>query len=175
MSSRSEEDRIGADRPGELTGLSGALPNGQVVIVASRYNASICDPLVDAAKQTLLEAGFVEESVVVVRVPGAWELVGVTRQVLEKQSVVGAVTLGAVIRGDTTHDEHINRAVSLGLMELGQQTGKPIGFGLLTCNNLQQAIDRSGGKAGNKGEESAAAVIELLRLAAKVDQRLAVS
>ena len=156
----------------ELTGVDGDLPSGSVVIVASRYNPAICDSLVGAAKATLGEAGFPASATPVIRVPGAWELPTIVRQVIQKPDVIAAIALGCVIKGETTHDEHINRSVSLSLMEMGVQTGIPIAFGLLTCNTLEQAINRSGGTVGNKGHEAAEAVLELLRLQAKIDKRM---
>jgi len=102
-------------------------------------------------------------------VPGAWELPTVVSQIIEQSDIVAAVALGCVIRGETTHDEHINRAVSLALMNMGTEKRIPIAFGLLTCNTLEQAINRSGGTVGNKGHEAAGAVIELLRLQQKID------
>ena len=153
----------------EITGLDGNLPNGKVAIVASRYNPAICDSLVAAALETLADAGYTAERSPVIRVPGAWELPTVVRQAIEQPDVVAAVALGCVIRGETTHDEHINRAVSLSLMEMGTQNRIPIAFGLLTCNTLEQAINRSGGTVGNKGHEAAGAVIELLRLQQKIE------
>ena len=153
----------------EITGLDGGLPDGKVVIVASRYNPAICDSLVKAALQTLAEAGFAAGQTPVIRVPGAWELPTVVQQVIDQPETIAAVALGCVIKGETTHDEHINRAVSLSLMEMGVSTGKPIAFGLLTCNTLEQAINRSGGTVGNKGHEAADAVLELLRLKNKMD------
>ena len=83
---------------------------------------------------------------------------------INRPNVIAAVALGCVIKGETTHDEHINRAVSLSLMNMGVETGIPIAFGLLTCNTTEQAIHRSGGNVGNKGVESADAILELLRL-----------
>ncbi len=85
-----------------------------------------------------------------------------------RKNTIGVITLGCVIKGETTHDEHINRAVSDALMKLGVETGLPIGFGLLTCNTLEQAINRSGGTVGNKGIEAAEAVLEMLRLYQKL-------
>ena len=82
--------------------------------------------------------------------------------------MLAVITLGCVIKGETTHDEHINRSVSDALMKLGIDTRKPIGFGLLTCNTLEQALQRSGGTVGNKGNEAAEAVLELLRLKMKL-------
>jgi 6,7-dimethyl-8-ribityllumazine synthase len=153
----------------EITGLDGDLPNGKVAIVASRYNPAICDSLVEAALQTLAEAGYSDQQAPVIRVPGAWELPTVVSQIIEQSDIVAAVALGCVIRGETTHDEHINRAVSLALMNMGTEKRIPIAFGLLTCNTLEQAINRSGGTVGNKGHEAAGAVIELLRLQQKID------
>ena len=148
----------------EILGTDGSLPDGKVVIVASRYNPSICDSLVSGSLQTLSAAGFSAEQTPVVRVPGAWELPSVVARCLKHENVIAAIALGCVIRGETTHDEHINRSVSLSLMEMGVRTGRPIAFGLLTCNTLEQAIQRSGGAVGNKGNESAEAILELLRL-----------
>ncbi len=152
----------------EITGTDGPLPQGKIVIVASRYNQRICDALVQGALSTLAAAGYEDSSLPVVRVPGAWELPTVVKQTIGQSDVIAAVALGCVIRGETTHDEHINRAVSLAMMNMSVETGLPIAFGLLTCNTLEQAIHRSGGNVGNKGVESADAVLELLRLGVKL-------
>lgn len=152
----------------EITGIEGSLPTGKIAIVASRYNAGICDALVRGSIETLSTAGFSDEDICVIRVPGAWELSSVTQQVIDTQNFLGIITLGCVIKGETTHDEHINRAVSLSLMEMGIESRLPIAFGLLTCNTLEQAINRSGGTVGNKGHEAAEAVLELLRLGEKI-------
>jgi 6,7-dimethyl-8-ribityllumazine synthase len=152
----------------EINGIDGQLPNGKVAIVASRYNAGICNALVKGSIETLTDAGFSKEQVEVIRVPGAWELSTVTQQIINTQKFIAVITLGCVIKGETTHDEHINRAVSLALMEMGVRSGIPIAFGLLTCNTLEQAINRSGGTVGNKGHEAAEAVLELLRLGLKI-------
>ena len=152
----------------EISGVDGQLPTGKIVIVASRYNEAICDSLVRGSIETITSAGYGEADVQVIRVPGAWELVMNAANALDRKEVLGVVTLGCVIKGETTHDEHINRAVSDALMQLGVQTRKPIGFGLLTCNTLEQALQRSGGTVGNKGNEAAEALLELLRLAEKL-------
>jgi 6,7-dimethyl-8-ribityllumazine synthase len=152
----------------EINGLDGELPQGTVAIVASRYNAGICDSLVRGAVESLAQAGYHEASTLVVRVPGAWELPTVVRQLIDQPDVIAAIALGCVIKGETTHDEHINRAVSLALMNMGVETSVPIAFGLLTCNTMEQAIHRSGGNVGNKGIEAAEAVLELLRLQGKL-------
>lgn len=152
----------------EINGLDGSLPQGKVYVIASRYNASICDALVEGSIETLAAAGFGADATPVIRVPGAWELPIACRRVIDIPDVIGVVTLGCVIKGETTHDEHINRAVSLALMNMSVETGLPIGFGLLTCNTTEQAIHRSGGNVGNKGNEAAEAVVEMLRLNAKI-------
>ena len=152
----------------EIKGEDGECPSGTVAIVASRYNRAICEALVRGATETLAKAGFSPQETPVIRVPGAWELPLVIRQMLDRDDVIAAVALGAVIRGETTHDEHINRSVSSALMSLSLETRCPIGFGLLTCNSLEQAIQRSGGAVGNKGIEAAEAVVEMLRLTKKL-------
>ena len=152
----------------EIMGVDGEIPSGKIAIIASRYNANICDSLVSGARETLCAAGVDDDSIIVVRVPGAWELPIVAEMLIERSDVIAAITLGCVIKGETTHDEHINRAVSTSLMEMGVRSKTPIAFGLLTCNTLEQAIHRSGGNVGNKGNEAAEAVLELLRLQVKL-------
>lgn len=152
----------------EITGCEGELPSGKIAIIASRYNPGICDALVRGALETLASAGYDSAATPVIRVPGAWELPLVVRQSIRHDKVIAAIALGCVIKGETTHDEHINRAVSLALMQMGVESGLPIAFGLLTCNTLEQAINRSGGAVGNKGNEAADAVLELLRLQANM-------
>ena len=154
--------------PTEITGIDGNIPDGRVAIIASRYNTAICDALVNGSIETLSEAGFSPEDISVIRAPGAWELASLTQRVIDTNQFIAVITLGCVIKGETTHDEHINRAVSLALMEMGVESGIPIAFGLLTCNTVEQAINRSGGSVGNKGHEAAEAVLELLRLGEKL-------
>ena len=152
----------------EFSGTDGDLPDTQIAIVVSRYNESITDKLLAGAQQTLVAAGVEPSQIVVARVPGAWELPLISAQFMRQARFGAVIALGAVIRGETTHDEHINRAVSLALMNLGLETDKPVAFGLLTCNTVEQAIHRSGGNVGNKGVESAEAVLEVLRLQHKL-------
>ena len=140
---------------------------GIIAIVASEYHRDVCGPMTEAAIATLTAAGVPADDIETVRVPGAWELVVGTQIALSRGGVAAVIAIGCVIRGDTTHDEHINRAVSLGLMELQISNDVPIGFGLLTCNDKQQALDRAGGRVGNKGEECAAAVLKMLALAGR--------
>lgn len=131
-------------------------------IAVSTYNSNITDRILAGAVKTLEAAGFGPDAIRIVKVPGAWELALAAKRLLEDDGAQAVVTLGAVIRGETTHDQHINRAVSNALMELMMRTGKPVGFGLLTCNTLEQAINRAGGTVGNKGVETAEAVLAML-------------
>jgi 6,7-dimethyl-8-ribityllumazine synthase len=136
----------------------------KIGIVVSTYNSNITQRLQTGATDTLQAAGWNREQIETLQVPGAWELPLAAQWLLERQQVVAVLALGAVIRGETTHDQHINRAVSNALMELMVATGKPVGFGLLTCNSLEQAIHRAGGNVGNKGCETAEAVLAMLAL-----------
>ncbi len=133
-------------------------------IIVSRYNDSITKKLLDGAVQTLVQHGVADEAVDVVWVPGAWEIPVVAQRLATSGEYAAVLCLGAVIRGETTHDEHINRAVSLGLRDISLDTGLPILFGVLTCNSLEQAIHRAGGNVGNKGIECAEAALEMVSL-----------
>lgn len=144
------------------------IPDGRIAIVVSRYNDSICDSMLAAAVDSLTAAGIAGDRQWIIRVPGAWELCLAVDQAFQHADVIAAITLGCVIKGETTHDEHINRTVSASLMAQSIAAGRPVGFGLLTCNTLDQALARSGGEVGNKGHESAGAVIEMLRLQSKM-------
>jgi 6,7-dimethyl-8-ribityllumazine synthase len=136
-----------------------------VAIVVSTYNDHITGKLCDGAVRTLLSAGANDEQIVIVRVPGAWELPFGTQRVITNPKCQGVIALGAVIRGETSHDQHINRAVSMALMQLSLDYNKPVALGLLTVNSLEQAIQRAGGNMGNKGEESANALLECMKIA----------
>lgn len=134
----------------------------KIGIVVSTYNSNITQRLLEGSLKTLQSAGWNGDRVETVKVPGAWELPLAAQRLLDRDEVQGVVVLGAVIRGETTHDQHINRAVSSALMDLMLASGKPVGFGLLTCNTLEQAIHRAGGNVGNKGCETAEAVLAML-------------
>jgi 6,7-dimethyl-8-ribityllumazine synthase len=133
-------------------------------IVVSRYNDSITKKLLDGAVQTLAGRGVADEAIAVAWVPGAWELPLAARRLAFSGEYAAVLCLGAVIRGETTHDEHINRAVSLALSRISLDSGVPVLFGVLTCNSLEQAIHRAGGNVGNKGVECAEAALEMAGL-----------
>jgi 6,7-dimethyl-8-ribityllumazine synthase len=133
-------------------------------IVVSRYNISISVKLLDGAVSTLKAAGVDDSKIYIARVPGAWEIPVVAHRLAQSKKFAAILTLGAVIRGETTHDQHINRAVSLGLNEIALATGVPCMFGVLTVNSLEQAIHRAGGNVGNKGVECAEAALMMAGL-----------
>jgi 6,7-dimethyl-8-ribityllumazine synthase len=161
------------------TGTDGPI-DGRFAIVVSRFNDTITGRLLDGAVATLSAHGVTDDRIDVVWVPGAFEIPAVAARLAESRRYTAVLCLGAVIRGETTHDQHINRAVSLALTELGVRTGVPVLFGVLTCNSLDQAIARSGGepgtrgkdrpdsRLGNKGSETAEAAIEMVRLMGKL-------
>lgn len=138
--------------------------SGRFAIVVSRYNATITGKLLQGAVDTLTHAGIADEDIEVAWVPGAWEIPLIAQRLAETGRFAAVLTLGAVIKGETTHDEHINRQVSLSLGEISLVTGVPIAFGVLTVNTLEQAIHRAGGNVGNKGIECADAALQMVRL-----------
>lgn len=139
-------------------------PTGRFAIVVSRYNRSITDELLAGALRTFAEYGVDDSRVDVYWVPGAWEIPLVAQPLARTGGYRALVTLGAVIQGETTHDQHINRQLSVSLGHISLATGTPVLFGVLTCHNLEQAIQRSGGSHGNKGSECAEAAIDLANL-----------
>jgi 6,7-dimethyl-8-ribityllumazine synthase len=153
--------------PNTYDGRSGSV-SGRFAIVVSRYNEHITGKLLAGAVDTLRAAGVADDAIEVAWVPGAWEIPLVAQRMAQSKNYAAVLCLGAVIRGETTHDEHINRQVSLSLGQLALDTGLPVLFGVLTCNTLEQAIHRAGGNVGNKGVECAQAALEMVRLLAKL-------
>jgi 6,7-dimethyl-8-ribityllumazine synthase len=154
--------------PNTYEGEAKANGDDRYAIVVSRYNQSITGKLLTGAVETLTKAGVADESIDVAWVPGAWEISVVADRLARCERYLGIICLGAVIRGETTHDQHINRQVSLSLGKTACETGLPVLFGLLTCNSLEQAIHRSGGRVGNKGIECAEAALEIVDLLRKL-------
>ena len=141
--------------------------DGRFAIVVARYNESVTSRLLAGALEALSAAG-VGDQVDVAWVPGAFEIPLIADRLAGTQRYAAVLCLGAVIRGETTHDQHINRAVSMALTEIGLQHGVPVLFGVLTCDTVEQAIHRSGGGHGNKGAECAQAAIEMAGLLAQL-------
>ncbi|MGD9635569.1 MAG: 6,7-dimethyl-8-ribityllumazine synthase, partial [Pirellulales bacterium] len=132
-------------------------PADRLAIVVSRWNESITKRLLEGAASTLVSRGVPDESIDVAWVPGAWEIPLVAQRLADSRRYRAILCLGAVIRGETTHDQHINRAVSAAISEIALETGIPVLFGILTCETMEQAIHRAGGNVGNKGSECAEA------------------
>jgi 6,7-dimethyl-8-ribityllumazine synthase len=137
-------------------------------IVAARWNAVITDRLLQGALDGLLRSGARKADIQIVRVPGAWEIPSAARAIAEKKQVDAIITLGCLIRGETAHYEAIYNEVARGIGQSQQETGVPHTFGVLTCESLEQALNRAGVKAGNKGFEAAVAAIEMASLHARL-------
>lgn len=139
-----------------------------VGIAVAEWNSFITDELLDGALQALEQKGLEEDQIIVARCPGAYEIPFTARQMLPK--VDGVITLGAVIRGDTPHFDYVCDAVNRGITDLNMSGNKPVVFGVLTTDNIQQARERSGqeGKGGNKGAEAALALLKMLTLTQKI-------
>jgi 6,7-dimethyl-8-ribityllumazine synthase len=136
----------------------------KVGILVSRFNSFIGDRLVEGAIDALLRHGADKDNLVVVRVPGAFEIPPVAKQMAESGRYDALVCLGAVIRGSTPHFDYVSAEVSKGIAAVSMDAGIPVTFGVLTTDTLEQAIERAGSKAGNKGFDAAMAAIEMANL-----------
>ena len=155
-------------------------PQGRFAIIVARFNESITKRLLDGAVETLVAHGVADNDIDVAWVPGAYEIPTVAGRMAESGRYVAVICLGAVIRGETSHDQHINRAVGNTLAELGIDHHIPVMFGVLTCNSVEQAVARSGGQVattgkdrpdahlGNKGVDCAEAALEMVNLLSKL-------
>lgn len=133
-------------------------------LVVSRFNSFICDRLVEGAIDTLLRHGAVDENLTHVKVPGAFEIPLVAQKLARSGQYDALICLGAVIRGGTPHFEYISAEVSKGIASVSLESGVPVSFGVLTTDSVEQAIERAGTKAGNKGSEAAMGAIEMVNL-----------
>ena len=155
-------------------------PAARVAVVVARYNDSITRRLLDGAVATFVAAGLPAERIDVAWVPGAFELPFIADRMAASDRYAAVLCLGAIIRGETTHDQHIARAVGGGIEAISRARGLPVLFGVLTCDTLAQALARAGGDAstgyaggGNKGAECASAAIEMISLVAMLPGRAA--
>lgn len=133
-------------------------------IVASRFNSLIVDPLVAGAIDAIVRTGGSDDAVTIVRCPGAWELPQVVKQVVKRGGVDAVIALGAVIRGSTPHFDYVAGEASRGTAGAAGDSDIPVTFGVLTTDTIEQALERAGTKAGNKGFDAAMAAIELANL-----------
>lgn len=138
--------------------------NARFAIVVAEWNKSITQKLLDGAVRTLTEQGVADDAIDVAWVPGAWEIPVVTQRLADTCRYAGILTLGAVIKGDTVHDHWINAGVTDGLMRIAIEHSLPVLFGVLTCETMEQAIQRAGGSVGNKGAECAEAALYMAGL-----------
>jgi 6,7-dimethyl-8-ribityllumazine synthase len=137
-------------------------------IVTARWNAVITDRLLQGSLDGLYRSGAAKADVEIVRVPGAWEIPSAARTLAESKRFDAIITLGCLLRGETAHYEAIYTEVARGIGQSQQETGVPHAFGVLTCETLEQALDRAGVKAGNKGFEAAIAAIEMVSIQKKL-------
>lgn len=141
----------------------------RVVIVASRFNEEITQKLLDGATEACLKHGAVFDDIDVLWVPGAWELPVALARALQTDRYSAAIAVGAVVRGDTPHFDYVAGEAARGLATLQGEFGVPVGFGLLTCDTMEQAEARAGGAHGNKGWDAAVAALEMSDLFARLD------
>ena len=147
-------------------GLDGA--GLRIAVVAARFNEVVVDRLLSGAADCLKRHGVDADDITVARVPGSWELPVVVRRFAERGGVDGIVALGAVVRGQTAHFDYV-ASEAAGVGRIAVDTGVPVSFGVLTTETFDQAVDRAGGKLGNKGWEAALAVLETANLLRAID------
>lgn len=155
------------ERPAATGGLQ--LSGVRVALVAARFNASIVDRLLAGAQATLREYGVASAQTEVVRVPGAWELPLAAAHLADQDKFDAIIALGAVIRGGTPHFEYVCNGCATALMQVQQEFGIPVAFGVLTCDDEAQARARAGEGPANKGAEATLAALEMIDLLRKLD------
>jgi 6,7-dimethyl-8-ribityllumazine synthase len=141
-----------------------ATPPGRFALVAARFNALVVEGLVAGALDGLRRHGVADEAIDLVRVPGSYEIPLVAQRLAGSGRYAAVVCLGAVIRGDTTHYDHVAGEAAGGVARAALATGVPVVFGILTCETLEQALNRAGAKAGNKGFDAALTAVEMVNL-----------
>lgn len=137
-------------------------------IIAARFNSFIVDRLIEGALDALRRSGADTDTIPLVKVPGSWEMPVVAAELAKQGKYDGIICLGAVIRGETPHFDYVAGNAASGLAGIGPQTGVPVAFGILTTNTVDQAVDRAGAKAGNKGFDAAMTAIEMAQLLARL-------
>ena len=138
--------------------------NKKIAIVVSRWNEFVVSKLIDGALDTLKRHNFNDENITIVYCPGAFEIPVTTKKIAVSKQYDAIITLGAVIRGATPHFDYIASEVTKGIANISLETGVPCIYGILTCDSLEQAIDRAGAKAGNKGFDAAMSALEMISL-----------
>ena len=144
-------------------------PSGRFAIVVARFNSMITEALLSGCLDTLARHGVDADRVDVARVPGSFEIPVIARKMAESGKYAAVITLGCVIRGETGHYDHVAGQASGGILQASISTGVPVIFGVLTTDTVEQALNRAGLKAGNKGVDAALAAIEMVNLINKLD------
>ena len=139
-------------------------PSGKIVLLAARFNQFIVQKLVDGAREGLLSHGVKEDAIDLVWVPGSFEIPAVAKRLAESKKYAAIICLGAVIQGETDHYHAVAGNAARGVAQVALSTGVPVIFGILTCQKVEQAKDRAGGKLGNKGFDAALAALEMVNL-----------
>ena len=139
-------------------------PQGRFAIVAGRFNGFIVESLVAGAQDALLRHGVKDQDIDLIRVPGAWEIALAAHKIATSGKYAGVLALGAVIRGATPHFDYVAGECAKGLAQAAHAAGAPVAFGVLTTDSIEQALERAGTKAGNKGADAALALIEMVNL-----------
>ena len=145
-------------------------PPGRFALVAARFNQFIVDSLVSGARDALRRHGVADDAVDLAWVPGSFEIPLVAQRLAASKQYAAIVCLGAIIRGDTDHYDHVAGVAATGVAQAGLSTGVPVIFGVLTCDTVEQALNRAGIKAGNKGFEAALTAIEMANLLRQLQQ-----
>ena len=136
----------------------------KIAVVLSRFNETIGKSLLDGAVDALKRHGVADDDITLVKVPGAFEIPLVASRLAESKQYAAVICLGAVIRGATGHYEHVAGQMAAGIAQVSLATGVPVVFGVLTTDTIEQAVERAGSKAGNKGADSAVAALEMIDL-----------
>lgn len=137
-------------------------------IIVSRFNSFMAERLLDGSLDTLTRSGAVDSDIDVARVPGAWEIPALARKMVNSERYDAVICLGVVIRGSTPHFDFVANESAKGIAQVGMETGIPVIYGVLTTDTMEQAIERAGSKAGNKGSDAASAAIEMVNLFSKL-------
>ena len=146
-----------------------ATPKGRFAIVAGSFNAFVVEPLVEGARDALVRHGVKDDAIDLIRVPGAWEIALAAHKLATSGKYAAVIALGAVIRGSTPHFDYVAGEAAKGLGQAAYASGVPVCFGVLTTDSIEQAIERAGTKAGNKGADAAVSALELANLLRKIE------
>ncbi len=146
-----------------------ATPKGRFALVVGRFNSFVVENLVTGAVDTLTRHGVKEQNITILRAPGAFEIPLVCQKVAQRKEFAAIIALGAVIRGGTPHFEYVAGECTKGLAQVSLRYDIPIAFGVLTVDTIEQAIERAGTKAGNKGAEAACSALEMVNLLAQLE------